>query len=91
LNKQIEALEVKIENRKIKLAEIAEASDNDWESIKNGMETEWNSMKTAYNKAVNKFNKQIAAQLPVAADGASAPPLNGSVRITEGKQINAYA
>ena len=55
LNKQIEALEGKIEQGKAKLAEIAEASDDTWESIKDGVESAWDSMKSAFKEAAAKF------------------------------------
>ncbi len=43
LNKQIAALEGKIESGKTKLAEIADASEESWESIKDGVESVWDS------------------------------------------------
>ncbi len=46
LNKQIEALEGKIEQGKAKLAEIVEASENAWDA-----------MKTAFSDASAKFKK----------------------------------
>jgi septal ring factor EnvC (AmiA/AmiB activator) len=57
LNKQIEALEGKIMEGKAKLAEIAAAADDAWESIKGGMESAWNSMKSAFSEAFDKFKK----------------------------------
>lgn len=50
LNKQIEALEGKIEEGKTKLAEIADASEDAWESIKEGVESAWESMKSAFSE-----------------------------------------
>ena len=55
LNKQIEALEGKIEEGKAKLAEIAEAGEDAWESIKDGVESAWDSMRSAFSEAVEKF------------------------------------
>jgi len=57
MNKQIEALEGKIEEGKTKLAEIADASEDAWESIKDGVDTAWDSMKSALYDAVDKFKK----------------------------------
>lgn len=57
LNKKVEALEVKIEERKAKLAEIADASDDAWESIKDGLESAWDSMESALGDAAAKFKK----------------------------------
>jgi predicted nucleic acid-binding Zn-ribbon protein len=57
LNKQIEALEGKIEEGQTKLAEIADASEDAWESIKDGVESAWDSMKSAFSDAAAKFKK----------------------------------
>lgn len=55
LNAQIKALEGKIEEGKAKLAELAEASDDVWESIKEGVESSWDSLKSAFRDAASKF------------------------------------
>ena len=57
LNKQIEALEGKIESGKTKLAEIADASEDSWESIKVGVESAWDSIKSAFSDTAAKFKK----------------------------------
>ena len=57
LNKQIETLEGKFEEGKTKLAEIADASEEAWESIKEGVESAWDSMKSAFSDAAAKFKK----------------------------------
>lgn len=57
LNKEIEVLEGKVEEGQTKLAEIADASDDAWESIKDGVESSWDSMKAAFSDAAAKFNK----------------------------------
>lgn len=57
LNKQIEALEGKIEEGKTKLAEIRVASEDSWESIKEGVESAWDSMRSAFSGAAAKFKK----------------------------------
>lgn len=55
LNSQIETLEAKIEDGKAKLAELSNASEGAWESIKDGVDSAWNSMKTAFSDAAVKF------------------------------------
>ena len=55
LNKDINALKGKIEQGKTKLAEIAEASDDAWESIKEGVDSAWDSLKSAVSDAKLKF------------------------------------
>lgn len=50
LNKQIKALEGK-------LGEIADASEDAWESIKDGAESAWASLKSAFSDAAAKFKK----------------------------------
>jgi hypothetical protein len=57
LNNEIEGLEVKIAEGKTKLAEIADASEDAWESIKDGVESAWDSMKSAFSDAAAKFKK----------------------------------
>jgi predicted nucleic acid-binding Zn-ribbon protein len=57
LNKQIEALEGKIESGKTKLAEIEDASEDSWESIKDGVESAWDSITSAFSDAAAKFKK----------------------------------
>jgi predicted nucleic acid-binding Zn-ribbon protein len=57
MNKQIDALEDKIQAGRSKLAEIAEASDDAWESMKDGVEVAWDSMKSAFSEAAGKFKK----------------------------------
>lgn len=56
-NKKIEALEGKMEEGKAKLAEVADASEDAWESMKDGVESAWDSMKSAFSEAVDKFRK----------------------------------
>lgn len=57
LNREIEALEGRIEQGRAKIAELAEASDDAWESIKDGVESAWDSMKSAFSDAAAKFKK----------------------------------
>lgn len=55
LNEQIKALEGKLAEGKAKLAEIADASDDAWESIKGGAESAWSSLKTSFTEAASKL------------------------------------
>ena len=57
LNKQIDALEGKLAEGRTKLAEIADASEDAWESIKDGAESAWDSLKSAFSDAAAKFKK----------------------------------
>lgn len=57
LNKQIEALGGKIKEGKAKLAEVADASEDAWESIKDGVESAWDSIRSAFSDAAAKFKK----------------------------------
>ena len=57
LNKEISALKDKIEQGKIKLAEIADASEDAWESIKEGVDSAWDSLKVAVSDAKAKFKE----------------------------------
>jgi hypothetical protein len=55
MNKQIEMLESKIEEGKTKLSELSSASEDTWESLKEGIESAWDSMKSAVSDAAAKF------------------------------------
>lgn len=57
LNKQIKTLESNIEKGKTKLAEIADASEEAWESGKEDVESAWDSIKSSFNDAAGKFKK----------------------------------
>ena len=57
LNKQIDALEGKIEEGKTKLAAIADASEEAWESAKEDLESAWDSIKSSFSDAADKFKK----------------------------------
>jgi len=55
LHREIEILEGKIAEGKTKLAEIENASEDAWESIKDGVESAWDSMKSAFSDAAARF------------------------------------
>lgn len=55
LNKEINAMKGKIEQGKTKLAEIADASEDSWESIKEGVDSAWDSLRAAVSDAKSKF------------------------------------
>ena len=55
LSKKINALKGKIEQGKAKLAEVVEANDDAWESIKGGVDSAKDSLKTAVNDAKAKL------------------------------------
>ena len=57
INKEIESLERKIDEGQNKLAELAHASEDAWESIKDGVESAWDSMRSAISDATSKFRK----------------------------------
>jgi predicted nucleic acid-binding Zn-ribbon protein len=57
LNEQIEGLESKIDEGKSKLSEISDASENAWESFKDGAEATWDSITSAFSDAAAKFKK----------------------------------
>lgn len=52
---QLVTLEAKLEAGKEKLAELADTSEDAWESIQGGLESAWGSMKTAFGEAAAKF------------------------------------
>lgn len=50
LNKEIEVLEGKIEEGKTKLSEIADASEDAWESIKDGVDSVFSEVAAKFKK-----------------------------------------
>jgi len=57
MNKQIKALESKIEDGKVKLSQLAEAGADAWDSSKNRVESSWDSLKAAVNDIATKFKE----------------------------------
>ncbi|WP_415226314.1 coiled coil domain-containing protein [Psychromonas sp.] len=57
LNKEIHALKGKIDQVNIKLAELADASEDAWGSIKEGVDSAKDSLKAAISDAKAKFKK----------------------------------
>lgn len=55
MSQHIEALEGQVERGKAKLSELLEASDDAWESIRDGVETSWKSLRSAFRDAASKF------------------------------------
>lgn len=55
LNKELNALKGKIEQGNTKLAELADTSEDSWESIKVGVDSAWDSLRTAVSDAKKKF------------------------------------
>ena len=55
MNKQVAAMESRIDEGKVKLAKLAESSDEAWETMKDGMESAWDSLKHAATEAAAKF------------------------------------
>lgn len=55
MNKKTDELEAKIEEGKNKLAELADASDDKWETMKDDLESKWESLKSAFSDAASKF------------------------------------
>ena len=57
MNQQVRVLERRIEDGKARLSELAEAGEDAWESIKDGIESAWDSLKSAASDATAKFKK----------------------------------
>jgi septal ring factor EnvC (AmiA/AmiB activator) len=55
LKKQIKSLEDKIEQGKSKISEIANASEDSWKSLKEGVESVWDSLKSAVSDTAAKI------------------------------------
>lgn len=57
MNQHIKGLESKIEEGKLKLSQLVAASDEAWESMKDGVESAWETLKSAAGDAATKFKK----------------------------------
>jgi chromosome segregation ATPase len=57
LNKELTALKGKIGQGKTKLTELADTSDDSWESIKVGVDSAWDSLRVAVSDAKAKFKR----------------------------------
>lgn len=55
MNKQINTLESKIDDGKAKLSALTDASEDAWQSMKEGVESAWSSLKSAFSEAADKF------------------------------------
>ena len=64
LNKQVAAMESRIEEGKMKLSQLAESSDEAWDTMKAGFESAWDSLKTAAGEAAAKFKDSDADRKP---------------------------
>jgi uncharacterized coiled-coil protein SlyX len=53
--KEISTLEMRYEAAKMKLRELADASDEAWGSVKKGLESSMDTMKNAFKEAKGKF------------------------------------
>lgn len=57
MNEHLRTLERKLDEGRMKMSVLAEASDDAWESIKDGMEDAWESMRAAVKEARAKFRE----------------------------------
>ncbi|KAA3626415.1 MAG: coiled coil domain-containing protein [Proteobacteria bacterium] len=55
MNEQIKELDSKIAEGKVKVSELSGASEDAWESIREGVESAWDSLKSAVSEATAKF------------------------------------
>lgn len=55
VNKQIRALETKLEEGRSKLSELAEATGEAWDELKSGVDNAWQSLKTGVRDAGSRL------------------------------------
>ncbi len=55
MHKQFDVLEKNMDEAQAKLAELAEAGEEAWDSVKHGVESAWHSLTTAVSDAMSKF------------------------------------
>ena len=57
MNKRIKDLEHGIDERRTELSELAEASEDAWESLRDGVDSAWDSLKSAVGDAAAAFKR----------------------------------
>lgn len=57
MNKRIKELEHGIDERRTELSRLAEASEDAWGSLKDGMDSAWDSLKSAVGDAVAAYKR----------------------------------
>jgi hypothetical protein len=57
MNRQAASIERKLEYAQAKLSELAEASEEVWESVKNGVESAWDSLNFAFHASSSRDTK----------------------------------
>lgn len=57
MNRRIQALQGKIEEGRTKLSALAEATDDAWESLKEGVESTWKSLRASLREAASKLKE----------------------------------
>jgi chromosome segregation ATPase len=55
MNKEIDLLEKKIDEGKIKLSDLIKSADDIYESLVEGVESAWDSLKITFNDVASKF------------------------------------
>ncbi len=58
LDLQLITLETKLAAGKVKLAELADTSEDAWDSIHGGLESAWDSLTVAFREAADKFKQR---------------------------------
>jgi cell division septum initiation protein DivIVA len=57
INKQIKLVDNQIKEGKVKLSELTKASNDAWETLKDGVESAWDSLKLGVKDAASKFKE----------------------------------
>ncbi len=57
LKRQIDELELKLQDGRSRLAELSKASGEAWVTLREGMESAWESLSTAMSEAASKFKQ----------------------------------
>ncbi len=57
MNEKIKVFESRIEEGKAKLSQLADSSDDAWDSLKDGVESAWDTLKSAAADAAGKFKR----------------------------------
>ena len=57
MHKRIDELDKKLQEAATTFAQLAQASDEAWGAVLNGVESAWKSIKTSFSEAVAKFKE----------------------------------
>lgn len=74
LNKEMDVLEVKLKEGKIRLAELADAGSDRWANMKSEMESHWDALQKRFDKARVEMSDGNASKDSATGAPSTPPP-----------------